>query len=63
MIDQPWAELLAAAEASRGVERSLDEPYVSNVYRWRRGNGALVVATRWLLPNEPSDCRVADSAW
>ena len=63
MIGEPWAERLAAAEASRGVRRSLDEPYVSNVYGWRRGNGTLVVATRWLLPNEPSDCRMADSDW
>lgn len=63
VIDLPRAEGLAAAEASRGVVRSLGEPYVSNVYRWSRGNGALVVATRWLLPNEPSDCRVADTDW
>ena len=56
-------ERLAAAEASMGVERLPGNPYVSNVYGWRRGNGELVVATRWLLPNEPSDCRVADSDW
>jgi hypothetical protein len=55
--------LLAAAEAAMGVERSPDDPYVTNVHRWQRGNGALVVATRWLLPNEPSDCRVAGSDW
>jgi hypothetical protein len=63
VVGGPWAERLAAAEAAVGVVRSLDEPYVSNVYRWRRGNGALVVATRWLLPNEPADCRVADTDW
>jgi hypothetical protein len=54
-------ERLAAAEAAMGVERSLDDPYVSNVYGWKRGEGALAVATRWLLPNELPDCRVADA--
>jgi hypothetical protein len=56
-------ERLAAAEAAEGMDRSPDDAYVTNVYRWRRGNGELVVATRWLLPHEPSDCRVADSDW
>lgn len=54
---------LAAAEASRGVERPADVPYVTNVYRWARGSGELVVGTRWLLPHEPSDCRVGDGDW
>ncbi len=56
-------ERLAAAELAVGMERSQDDAYVTNVYRWRRGNGELVVITRWLLPHEPSDCRVADSDW
>lgn len=63
VIGEQWAERLVAAEAFRGVQRSLDEPYVSNVYGWKRGNGALVVATRWLLPHEPSDCNKANSDW
>jgi hypothetical protein len=56
-------ERLVAAEAAVGVERSPDVPYVTNVYGWRRGNGALLVATRWLLPHEPSDCNRANSDW
>ena len=62
-MTQRLTVMLVAAEASRGVERSLDEPYVSNVYGWRRGGGTLVVATRWLLPNEASDCNKANSDW
>ena len=56
-------ERLAAAEAALGMERSPGDPYASNVYRWRRGNGELVVATRWLLPHEPSTCNLADRDW
>jgi len=63
VIGRQAVERLSAAEAAMGVERSLDEPYVSNVYGWKRGNGMLNVATRWLLPHEPSDCRAADSSW
>ena len=63
VVGRQAVKRLAAAEAAMGVERSLDDPYVSNEYGWKRGNGALVVATRWLLPNEPSDCRVADADW
>jgi len=63
VVGRQAVERLAAAEAAMGVERSLDDPYVTNVYGWKRGNGALVVATRWLLPNEPSDCRVAHADW
>ncbi len=56
-------ERLVAAEAAVGMERPPDDAYVTNVYRWERGKGELVVATRWLLPHEPSDCRVADGDW
>ena len=28
---------------------------------WRRGNGTLVVSTRWLLPHEPSTCDLPGS--
>jgi hypothetical protein len=55
--------LLAAAERSFGAERSLDVPYVSVTYPWRRGNGIINVATRWLLPHEPSSCAVGENDW
>ena len=63
VVGREVVERLAAAEAIVGIERSLDDPYVTNVYRWERGNGALVVGTRWLLPHEPSDCSVANRDW
>lgn len=52
---------LAAAETAVGVDRPLDTPYVSIEYPWRRGNGTLLVATRWLLPHEPSTCDLPGS--
>lgn len=52
---------LAAAEATVGVERPLGEPYVSIEYPWARGNGSVLVATRWLLPHEPSTCDLPES--
>jgi hypothetical protein len=63
VVGRQAVERLAAAEATMGVERSLDDPFASNMYRWQRGNGALEVTTRWLLPHEPSDCGAGDGDW
>jgi len=63
VVGRQVVERVAAAEATVGMERSPDESFVTNEYRWERGNGVLWVGTRWLLPHEPSDCSVSDHDW
>lgn len=60
VVDARVVERVAAAEATVGMQRSPYVPYVTNDYDWPRGNGRIIVGTRWLLPSERADCSMLD---
>lgn len=62
IVDARDLERVAAAEATVGMQRSTSVPYVTNDHDWQRGNGRVIVGSRWLLPFERPDCSTLDKS-